>query len=102
MASWRTLRKRGSEALRCSLPVSSVAQVVPRNQEEATGQPQMLVKRIFYPESLRRPKLPVPIGHERRGDGERTQRKRAEPAPVSGQDGDGCGQFQSNHRDRKG
>jgi len=102
IGSRRTLRKRGSEALRYSLPVPSVTQVVPRNQEEATGESQMLVERIFYPESLRWPKLPVPIGHKRRGDGERTQRKRAEPAPVSRQDGDGREEFQSKHRDRKG
>src|SRR5216684_3254997 len=102
MGSRRTLRKRGSEALRCSLPMSSVTQVVPRNQEEATGEPQMLVEGIFYPESLCWPKLPVPIGHKRGGDGERTQRERAQPAPVSRQDGDGCDEFQSKHRDRKG
>ncbi len=67
-----------------------------------TGESQMLVESILCRESLRRPKLPVPIGHKRRGDGERTQRERAEPAPVSGQDGDGCHEFQSNHGDRKG
>src|SRR5712671_1350118 len=102
MGSRRTLRKRGSEALRRSLPMSSITQVVPRNQEEAAGESQMLVESILCRESLRWPKLPVPIGHKRRGDGKRTQRKRAEPAPVSGQDGDGCGEFQSNHGDRKG
>src|SRR6266404_1383137 len=95
-------RKRGSEALPRSLPMSSVTQVVPRNQEEATGEPQMLVERILCRESLRWPKLPVPIGHKRRGEGERTQRERAEPAPVSRQDGDGRDELQSKHRDRKG
>src|SRR5260221_14698271 len=102
MGSWRTLRKGGGAALQRSLPMSSVTQVVPRNQEEATGEPQMLVERIFYPESLRWPKLPVPIGHKRRSDGERTQRERAEPAPVSRQDGDRRDELQGKHRDRKG
>src|ERR1700693_6390865 len=80
----------------------SVTQVVPRNQEKATSESQMLVESILCRESLRWPKLPVSIGHKRRGDGERTQGERAEPAPVSGQDGDGCYEFQSNHGDRKG
>src|ERR1700676_4832621 len=80
----------------------SITQVVPRNQKEAAGESQMLIESILCRESLRRSKLPVPIGHKRRGDGERTQRKRAEPAPVSGQDGGGCDELQSNHGDRKG
>jgi hypothetical protein len=61
----------------------------------------MLVERILCRESLRRPKLPVPIGHKRRGDGERTQRERAEPTPASRQDGDGRDELKSKHRDRK-
>ena len=52
---------------------------MPRNQEEATGESQMLVERIFYPESLRQPKLPVPIGHERRGDEHKRQERQQEP-----------------------